>query len=113
MNWLQSTAEDLEVAKHVIKKGYRVHGLFFCHLTVEKHLKAIFVERQSQHPPPIHDLPKIAEKAGLNLDDATMAQLSEMTAFNIRARYDERVFEFHRIAPKEYTKQWLDRKSVV
>jgi hypothetical protein len=34
--WHQSSMEDIETAELLINSGKILHGLFFCHLTIEK-----------------------------------------------------------------------------
>lgn len=34
--WLNGAKEDLETAEILISKGKILHGLFFCHLTIEQ-----------------------------------------------------------------------------
>jgi HEPN domain-containing protein len=42
--WIGLAMEDFEVAKILMEKKRYLHGLFFCHLVIEKSLKAIVVK---------------------------------------------------------------------
>lgn len=61
--------------------------LFYCHLTLEKLLKALVVQQQKQHAPFIHDLAILARKAGLELTLEQIDYLEHITTFNISGRY--------------------------
>ena len=71
-------------------KNY-LHAGFFCHLAVEKGLKALIASITADIPPKTHDLARLAEKSGI-LDDLTEKQLDflgELSPLNIEARYPE------------------------
>ncbi|MHB8906263.1 MAG: HEPN domain-containing protein, partial [Melioribacteraceae bacterium] len=42
--WKTTALSDFETAELLIKNNKFIHGLFFCHLTIEKLLKANFVK---------------------------------------------------------------------
>jgi hypothetical protein len=46
---------------------------------------------------------------GIELDQKTEEFLSEVTEFNINARYEDFKMEFYKICTKEYTKKWIDQ----
>lgn len=87
--WLTEAEEVLEVADHLIAKADYSYALFFGHLAVEKMLKALFVIRQKQHAPPLHNLLRLARVVGLDMDEDTEDKLITITAFNIEARYPD------------------------
>ncbi|MDZ7290987.1 MAG: hypothetical protein ONB44_12420 [candidate division KSB1 bacterium] len=62
-----------------------------------------------KYPPQIHNLVRIADKAGLVLDESVIQSLQELTTFNIKSRYEIIKSAFHRQATKSYTQQWLTR----
>lgn len=105
--WRSSSQEDLKVAYSMFDKKHYAYCLFFCHLSVEKELKRLYLLRREELPPTIHNLVRVVEKAGLQLDEATIQILQELTTFNIKARYEIIKAEFHRKATKSYTKTWL------
>ena len=53
-----------------LEKGDYSYALFFGHPAIEKLLKGLFVDRQHEHAPRLHSLPRLARLAGLNLDKA-------------------------------------------
>ncbi|MBU1568079.1 MAG: HEPN domain-containing protein [Proteobacteria bacterium] len=54
--WLKTADHDWHVANHLYEKGDYSYALFFCHLTIEKLLKAIFTKREDKTPPFSHNL---------------------------------------------------------
>ena len=108
-HWLDTAEKDWEVARNLFKFKHYAYCLFFCHLAVEKALKRIYLIRQQQLPPLIHNLARIADEAGMQLDNSLRMDLQELTTFNIKARYEIVKAQFHRKATKSYAQQWLKR----
>jgi HEPN domain-containing protein len=66
--WADSSKKDFEVAQNLFKLKYYPHCLFFCHLSLEKLLKALVVKKTENYAPLIHDLRRLADIAGLELN---------------------------------------------
>ncbi len=91
--WLESAKDDWKVAEHLLEKGDYSYSLFFGHLTVEKILKAIYVDKLNENPPYTHRLVYLAEKVSLGLTEKQLELLETITDFNMEARYpDEKFF---------------------
>ena len=87
--WLALCDDDLRVAKLLLNGRELLHMGFFCHLIVEKALKAVIAEKTSKVPPKIHDLDKLAKRGGV-IDDFSAKQLALLDTLNplhIEARY--------------------------
>jgi HEPN domain-containing protein len=54
--WVEDAEYDLQSAKAMLDCGRYFFVVFMCHLTIEKLLKSIIVERQGLEPPRIHNL---------------------------------------------------------
>jgi len=89
------------------------HCLFFCHLVVEKALKALVTKETGDHALPTHNLIRLAKNANLSLSPEREAGLEEINTFNIRARYDDYKLEFYKRATREYTRKWKRRSLEV
>lgn len=87
--WLTEAAEALHVADHLVEKGDYSYALFFGHLAVEKVLKALYVQRLREHAPPVHNLLRLANAAGVEPDGWQTEAFITITAFNIEARYPD------------------------
>ncbi len=102
-----SSADDLDTAEKLFQSKKFHHCLFFVHLALEKILKALVVSKKNDVAPPIHDLVRIAQKAEIPLNDEIISNLTEISTFNIAARYDDYKFQFYKKATEEYSKKWL------
>jgi HEPN domain-containing protein len=86
-HWRLSADEDWEVARGLVAGGKVRHGLFFAHLALEKILKAHVCKATDELSPPIHNLIRLVERAGLPLSQQQRELLAEANAFNIEGRY--------------------------
>jgi len=107
--WLTASKEDFDSAEILFQNKKYHHALFFCHLSIEKILKAIIVKSTKTAPPLIHDLIRLAEKAKLPLSEAQMNELAEITTFNIDARYDDYKLSFRKKAKKQFSLKYLKK----
>jgi HEPN domain-containing protein len=103
--WVKSSGKDWKAANHLFEKGDNAHALFFGHLTIEKLLKAIFVEKFDETPPYTHRLVFIAEKAGLDISSERLELLEVITDFNLEARYPDEKFSFFKKCTRKFTEE--------
>jgi len=87
--WADQATYDLDSARAMLQSGRYLYVLFCCQQAIEKMLKAVIVERSKELPPRIHHLARLAETAGLALDDSQTDFLGELTAYYIESRYPE------------------------
>lgn len=106
--WVESSDKDFQAMVHLLEKGDFTWSLFIGHLVIEKLLKAWHVQKISTTPPFIHDLVRLAEKGGLSLDEDKKDILDTISAFNLRARYDDYKMEFHKKCSKDFTEKWVN-----
>jgi HEPN domain-containing protein len=106
-SWLDSSEKDWDVARNLFKLKHYAYCLFFCHLAVEKLLKALVVQKTGKPAPPIHDLKKLAKLAALKLTSVQRERLEAITTFNIMARYDDVKQSFHKKATRDFAKEYL------
>lgn len=107
--WLESAEDDWKVANHLFEKGDYPYALFFGHLTVEKILKAIFVEKLNENPPYTHQLVQLAEKISMEMNEEQLENLETITDFNLEARYPDERFSFKRKCTGEFTETYLHK----
>ncbi len=111
--WIHSSEQDYEVAKSLFKNKKFHYSLFFCHLSVEKYLKAIIVKNTESAPPFTHDLIRLAEKAGIPLSIDLKHSLIEITSFNIKTRYDDYKLSFYKKATRSFTQKYLNETKEI
>lgn len=106
--WLESARRDRETARSLYELRRFDWSLFIYHLALEKLLKALVVQA-GKTPPPIHHLNRLSDIAGADLSDTHQDWLTEITDFNIEARYDDVKLSFYRKATEEYASLWHGR----
>jgi len=111
--WLKASKEDFDTADILCKNKKYHHALFFCHLSIEKMLKAIIVKSTKTAPPLIHDLVRLAERAGLPLSELQKNELAEITTFNVEARYDDYKLSFRKKAKKQFSLKYLEKTKEI
>ena len=107
-HWIESSLEDQKAMNGLYDLKLYYWSLFIGHISVEKYLKAIYVNKHSINAPFTHNLLRIAELSGLELDNDLADKLDYITTFNIEARYDDYKKEFYSKCTKEFTDKWID-----
>jgi HEPN domain-containing protein len=106
--WIEGSDDDFETMMTMFNTKKYSWSLFIGHLMIEKLLKAYFVNIKSDYPPYIHNLLRLAEKAGLELTADQQEKLITITAFNINARYDDYKTSFRQRCTSEFTHYWIE-----
>lgn len=105
--WIETSDKDYTAMIHLFEKKDFSWSLFMGHLVIEKLLKGYYIKVKNEHPPFIHDLLRLAEKAELKITDEQMDILDTISTFNIRARYDDYKMEFYKKCTSEFTETWM------
>jgi len=88
--WLRTAKDDLVTAQIIFDAGKNYHHcLFFCHLIMEKGLKALVVKQTKDVPPKIHNLLMLSKLAKLELTKEQQIFIAEVNTFNIEGRYPD------------------------
>lgn len=87
--WLDSAAEDWEIAVDLVDRNKTRHGLFFAHLALEKAFKAQVCKETKDVAPRVHTLLRLAEKANLSLSPKQKTFLAEFDRYQLEGRYPE------------------------
>ncbi len=101
--WMSEAEEALNVTEHLFEKKDYSYALFFGHLAVEKMLKALYVDNNKEHAPPIHNLQRLAKLAGLSLNEDRIEKLILISSFNIEARYPDIKRSFRKKCTEGFT----------
>jgi len=104
--WAISAKNDLETANWLFEGKRYLPCLFFCHLSIEKMLKAIIIKKNAEFQP-IHNLVRLANLSKLPVTDEIKNRLSDISEFNIRARYDDYKYQLYKKANKIFTQKYL------
>lgn len=87
--WKTGAIDDLESAKILIEKNRLLHGLFFCHLVIEKAIKAHVVKKTNEIAPRSHNLIYLSEKANLEFSDDNEIFLGILMKYQLQGRYPD------------------------
>ena len=87
--WFKSAFDDLETAKILIVNRRYLQGLFFCHLVVEKAIKAIVVKNTAEIAPRSHNLLYLSEIAGLTFAEEDEVFLGILMKYQLQGRYPD------------------------
>ena len=66
-----------------------LHGLFFCHLVIEKAIKAIVVKHTGEIAPRSHNLLYLSEIAGLSYAEEDEIFLGILMKYQLQGRYPD------------------------
>jgi len=87
--WINGADEDIVTADLLIREKRTLHGLFFCHLVIEKAIKAQVVQKIVDVAPRTHNLIYLSEKAELEFDDSTLIFLGILMKYQLQGRYPD------------------------
>ncbi len=87
--WKAGAEDDLLSAEILIDKNRILHGLFFCHLVIEKAIKAHVVKETKQVAPRTHNLLLLSEKANLQFNEDDEIFLGILMKYQLQGRYPD------------------------
>jgi HEPN domain-containing protein len=107
--WIESSDRDFKTMLDLQNTRNNSWALFIGHLMIEKLLKALYVKTKNDFPPMIHDLRRICEKAGIEVDVSMQSILDSISRFNINARYDDYKQSFYQLCTDNFTSEWIGK----
>lgn len=87
--WVNTANDDLQAADLLISNRKVLHGLFFCHLCIEKGIKAHIVRFTGEIPPKSHNLLFLLSKTGLRLTEEEKDFCAVLMNYQLEGRYPE------------------------
>jgi len=106
--WLDGAKDALDTCDRLFESKKYHHSLFFLHLALEKILKAVYVSKKDDAAPYSHNLADLAKKSNLKLTRQDYEKLSEISEFNVSARYESHKYKIYKKATEEFSKIWID-----
>ena len=106
--WIDTAQYDLDTAQAMLDTKRYLYVGFMCHQTIEKALKAVFASN-GQFPPKIHNLPMLADKAGITgkLAQEQIQFIADINPLNIESRYPKYKDKINEILTSDLCKEIL------
>lgn len=109
--WIKGANEDLITAELLIQERRILHGLFFCHLVIEKGIKAHVVKVTGEIAPKSHNLIYLSEKSSLSFEEDTVLFLGILMKYQLQGRYPDYRPEIPK--PSDYSEYLTKTKSIL
>jgi HEPN domain-containing protein len=87
--WSLGAASDIDTAGILIKNKKYLHGLFFCHLAIEKIIKAHVTKATNRIPPKSHNLFRLLDIAEIEVSDENAEFLGILMKYQLEGRYPD------------------------
>lgn len=107
--WQETAAHDYDTMKSLVKSQRYDSSLLFGHMTLEKILKALAVNKTKKHAEYTHNLIRLMKTSEISLDEQEINLLNNVNSFNLEARYPEQKLEFYKLCTKEYTEKYIEK----
>jgi HEPN domain-containing protein len=112
-HWIDTSEEDFQTMLSLYDSKSYGWSLFLGHISVEKLLKAVYVNKFKRHAPFLHNLYRLAELCSINMTDEQSDWLDKLTSFNVNTRYDDYKREFYSLCTPEFTKEWIEKIKIL
>ena len=116
--WVKIAKYDLQTAKAMQEKGRYLYVLFMCQQSIEKILKAIYIQKKKELAPRTHNLTYLCDVLNLAIEETDKEFLAQLNQFYLISRYPGQQKEFEKAINKHkaqiyYKKtkeifQWLE-----
>jgi HEPN domain-containing protein len=87
--WCNTAENDIDTASILVASGKYIEGMFFCHLCIEKIVKASIVKQTENIPPKSHDLFYLAEIAKIEITEPQSDFMQILMKYQLEGRYPE------------------------
>jgi len=120
--WFRQAQYDLDTAGSLVSSGRYPPSIFFCHLALEKGLKALYIEKFNDNPEKTHNLVYLVELLDLELPGHYLDPLFVINRTGVTGRYPHNLEKVLEQYTKEKTQKilsdtreiltWLMQKSL-
>lgn len=112
LNWIKSSDYDIATARGLLKTKRYVYVIFFCHLAIEKLLKALVAKITKRIPPKTHDLVLLLKLSNIEIPEQYQILIGHLNSTSIPTRYPEDISklsrQYNRAAANKYLKETKD-----
>ena len=107
--WLKQADYDVDTAELMFRGGRYFYAIFMCHLSVEKALKGLYVQRLKEVPPKTHNLVYLVEKIKIELPESLYDLAFTLNRVSIPTRYPDNLDRMLKDYDKAKTKDMLKK----
>ena len=87
--WQETAESNIETASILVTAGKYIEAMFFCHLCIEKIVKALVVKQIKNIPPKSHDLFYLSNLAKLEISEGQSDFMQILMKYQLEGRYPE------------------------
>ena len=87
--WLKQADYDMDTARAMFDAARYLYAVFMCHLSLEKALKGLYLEKLREIPPKTHNLVFLLGRVGIRPAEETGKFLVKLNEASIATRYPE------------------------
>ena len=106
--WFRQADYDMQTARVMFSAGRNFYAVFMAHLSIEKALKGLYLDRLAKVPPKTHSLLFLCEKAGVDLPDRLSEHAMMLNRASVLTRYPEELAALEREFSQARTREILD-----
>ncbi len=87
--WRKTSEDNIETVGILIDNKKYLEGLFFCHLSIEKILKALVVKETKQFPPKSHNLDYLRKLSAIEVSEEYRLFMAVLMKYQLEFSYPE------------------------
>ncbi len=91
VEWFRQAQYDLGTAESLVSVGRYPPAIFFCHLSLEKALKALYIEKYNDNPEKTHSLIYLVELVELEPPQSYLDSLFVINRIGVTGRYPNNI----------------------
>ena len=111
--WLKQADYDMKTAEIMFDNKRYIYAVFMCHLSIEKALKGIYLERLKEIPPKTHNLVYLVEKIKVQLPENLYDSVFALNRVSVPTRYPDDLQRMLKDYDKERTQEIIEKGKEV
>ena len=105
--WLIQADYDMDTADYMFQGGRYFYAVFMCHLSIEKALKGMYIEKLKKVPPKTHNLMYLIDLVELQLQEEHGKLIIKLNEAHIITRYPQELNKISQTYPKLVAQKFL------
>ena len=113
VEWFRQAQYDLGTAESLVSVGRYPPAIFFCHLSLEKALKALYIEKYNENPEKTHSLIYLVELVELEPPQSYLDSLFVINRIGVTGRYPNNIEKVIEQYSKTKTEKFLSETKEI